>query len=333
MKIFKKKDREAERLKALVREKYGRIAKDAPAPGAPPSTPAKVSSCCCAPKAGPCCAPAPELSADTYYSEDIAGLKDAYGKLDGHVEEADLGLGCGLPTQHAGLAPGQTVVDLGSGAGNDVFIARAAVGETGRVIGIDMTSEMVAKARENAARRGFGNVEFRLGEIEALPVDAAAADVVVSNCVLNLVPDKTKAFAEIFRILKPGGRFCVSDIVLEGELPAELRRAAELYVGCVAGALERDRYLDIIRKAGFHRRRGQVLEAARSPRRGPARSHRRRGAGPLSRLRRGRPEPDGRRRTAPALRDGRPGPLPGATTLGPLGYNIKVETPKTERRP
>jgi SAM-dependent methyltransferase len=251
MKIFKKKDREAERLKALVREKYGRIAKDAPAPGAPPSTPAAVSSCCCAPKAGPCCAPAPELSADTYYSEDVAGLKDAYGKIEGHVEEADLGLGCGLPTQHAGLAPGQTVVDLGSGAGNDVFIARAAVGETGRVIGIDMTPEMVAKARENAARRGFGNVEFRLGEIEALPVDAAAADVVVSNCVLNLVPDKAKAFAEIFRILKPGGRFCVSDIVLEGELPAELRRAAELYVGCVAGALGRDRYLDVIHKTGF----------------------------------------------------------------------------------
>ena len=251
MKIFKKKDRDAERLKELVREKYGRIAKDAPAPGAAPSTPAAVSSCCCAPKAGPCCAPAPELSADTYYSEDVAGLKEAYEKMDGHVEEADLGLGCGLPTQFAGLAPGQTVVDLGSGAGNDVFIARASVGPAGRVIGVDMTPEMIAKARENAARRGFDNVEFRLGEIEALPVETASADVVVSNCVLNLVPDKAKAFAEIFRILKPGGRFCVSDIVLEGELPAGLRQAAELYVGCVAGALGRDEYIGIIRGAGF----------------------------------------------------------------------------------
>jgi arsenite methyltransferase len=251
MTIFKKKDRDAERLKALVRDKYGRIAKDAPAPGAAPSTPAVVSSCCAAPKAGPCCAPAPEPSAATYYSEDVAGLKDAYEKLDGHLDEADLGLGCGLPTQFAGLAPGQTVVDLGSGAGNDVFIARAAVGGTGRVIGVDMTPEMIAKARENAARRGFDNVEFRLGDIEALPVDPASADVVVSNCVLNLVPDKKRAFAEIFRVLKPGGRFCVSDIVLEGELPAELRRAAELYVGCVAGALGREDYVRIIRETGF----------------------------------------------------------------------------------
>lgn len=251
MKIFKKKDQEAERLKALVREKYGRIAKDAPAPGAAPSAPAAVSSCCCAPKAAPCCAPAPEPSAATYYSEDVAGLKDAYEKLDGHIEEADLGLGCGLPTQFAGLAPGQTVVDLGSGAGNDVFIARASVGPAGRVIGVDMTPEMIAKARENAARRGFDNVEFRQGEIEALPVESASADVVVSNCVLNLVPDKAKAFAEIFRVLKPGGRFCVSDIVLEGELPVELRHAAELYVGCVAGALDRDNYIGLIHKAGF----------------------------------------------------------------------------------
>jgi len=204
MSIFKKKnkDEESERLKELVREKYGRIAKDAPAPGqAPPQTP--PSCCCCSPAPSPCCAPAADPSASTYYAEDVAGLKDAYGKLDGHVEEADLGLGCGLPTEHAGLAPGQTVVDLGSGAGNDVFIARSVVGETGRVIGVDMTPEMIAKARENAARRGFRNVEFRLGDIETLPVDGASADVVVSNCVLNLVPDKRKAFAEIFRVLKP----------------------------------------------------------------------------------------------------------------------------------
>jgi arsenite methyltransferase len=249
MKIFHRKDKEAERLKELVRDKYGRIAKDAPAPGTVPARPA--SGCGCSPAAGPCCAPAPDPSAATYYGEDIIGIKGAYEKLDGHVEEADLGLGCGLPTEHAGLAPGQTVVDLGSGAGNDVFIARAAVGETGRVIGIDMTPEMIAKARENAERRGLRNVEFRLGDIESLPVDDASADVVVSNCVLNLVPDKKRAFAEIFRVLKPGGRFCISDIVLEGTLPRTLQEIAELYVGCVAGAVSREEYIGIIRKTGF----------------------------------------------------------------------------------
>jgi SAM-dependent methyltransferase len=217
-------------------------------PAKPAPTPC---SCCCTPTPAPCCAPAPDPSASTYYSQDVAGIKDAYEKLDGHVDEADLGLGCGLPTEHAGLGPGQTVVDLGSGAGNDVFIARSVVGETGRVIGIDMTPEMIAKARENAGRRGFTNVEFRLGDIEALPVEDASADVVVSNCVLNLVPDKKRAFAEIFRILKPGGRFCISDIVLKGKLPGKLQEVAELYVGCVAGALENDEYLAIIRKTGF----------------------------------------------------------------------------------
>lgn len=249
MKTITKKDKEAARLKELVREKYGRIAKDAPAPGTTPAKPAASTCGCCSPQASPCCAPEP--SAATYYAEDVAGIKDAYDKIEGHVAEADLGLGCGLPTRYAGLEPGQTVVDLGSGAGNDVFIARAAVGETGRVIGVDMTPEMIAKAKENAARRGFRNVEFRLGDIESLPVEDASADVVVSNCVLNLVPDKKRAFAEIFRILKPGGRFCVSDIVLKGDLPAKLRTAAELYVGCVAGALDREDYVGIIRQTGF----------------------------------------------------------------------------------
>jgi SAM-dependent methyltransferase len=253
MTILKKKDKEAERLKELVREKYGRIAMDAPAPGSVPTKPQAAPSCGCGgPKRpSPCCAPAPGPSAATYYAEDVAGIKDSYDRLDGHVEEADLGLGCGLPTEHAGLAPGQTVVDLGSGAGNDVFIARAAVGETGRVIGVDMTPEMIAKAKENAARRGLANVEFRLGDIESLPIEASTADVVVSNCVLNLVPDKTRAFAEIFRILKPGGRFCISDLVIEGTLPAKLREIAELYVGCVAGALSRQEYLGIIAQTGF----------------------------------------------------------------------------------
>ena len=244
------KEKESERLKELVREKYAQIAREAPKPGSPPA--ARAASPCCSPAASPCCcAPAAEPSVSTYYSEDIAGIKEAYEKLDGHMDEADLGLGCGLPTEHAGLAPGQTVVDLGSGAGNDVFIARSVVGDTGRVIGIDMTSEMIDKARANAERRGFKNVEFRLGDIEALPVDDAAADVVVSNCVLNLVPDKRLAFAEIFRVLKPGGRFCVSDIVIQGELPAKLRGVAELYVGCVAGALAADAYLGIINETGF----------------------------------------------------------------------------------
>ena len=232
----------SEKLKALVREKYGRIAADSPKSG---------SSCCCAPSS--CCGPsaaAPGLEA-LDFTGDVAGVREAYARLDGHDAEADLGLGCGLPTEHAGLAPGETVVDLGSGAGADAFIARAAVGETGRVIGVDLTPEMVARARANAARRGVSNVEFRLGDIEALPVDDASADVVVSNCVLNLVPDKRRAFAEIFRVLKPGGRFCVSDIVVEGGLPEGLRAAAELYVGCVAGALEAADYLAAIRGAGF----------------------------------------------------------------------------------
>jgi SAM-dependent methyltransferase len=244
------KEKESQRLKELVREKYGQIAREAPKPGDSPA--ARAASPCCGPAASPCCcAPATEPSVSTYYSEDVAGIKEAYEKLNGHMDEADLGLGCGLPTEHAGLAAGQTVVDLGSGAGNDVFIARSVVGETGRLIGVDMTPEMIGKARANAERRGFKNVEFRLGDIEALPVDAAAADVVVSNCVLNLVPDKRLAFAEIFRILKPGGRFCVSDIVLRGELPAKLQEVAELYVGCVAGALDAEEYLAIIREMGF----------------------------------------------------------------------------------
>ena len=251
MKSDKNKKKESERLKSLVREKYGRIAKEAPAPGQAPSKRAAESSCCGPSTPSPCCAPAAEPSASTYYGEDVAGIKEAYDKLDGHMDEADLGLGCGLPTEHAGLAPGQTVIDLGSGAGNDVFIARSVVGERGRVIGIDMTPEMIAKARANTGRLGFTNVEFRLGDIESLPVDDAAADVVVSNCVLNLVPDKRLAFAEIFRALKPGGRFCVSDIVLKGRLPEKLREAAELYVGCVAGALPFEEYLGIIQETGF----------------------------------------------------------------------------------
>jgi SAM-dependent methyltransferase len=167
------------------------------------------------------------------------------------VAEADLGLGCGVPTRHAALRPGETVLDLGCGAGNDCFVARHEVGETGRVLGVDMTPEMIAKARANAEKLGFANVEFRLGEIEHLPVESGTIDCVISNCVLNLVPDKARAFAEIARVLKPGGRLCVSDIVATGPLPEAVRDAAGLYVGCIAGALPQDAYLALVAAAGL----------------------------------------------------------------------------------
>ena len=178
-------------------------------------------------------------------------MQDEYDHLDGYVADADLGLGCGLPTEHAGIKKGDTVLDLGSGAGNDVFVARAIVGNEGKVIGLDMTEEMIDKAKKNNAKLGYKNVEFHLGDIEQMPFDNNIIDVVVSNCVLNLVPDKKKAFAEIYRILKPGAHFCVSDIVLKGELPAGLKKSAEMYAGCVAGALQQDEYLSIIKETGF----------------------------------------------------------------------------------
>ncbi len=178
-------------------------------------------------------------------------LGDEYNHLNGYVADADLGLGCGLPTEYAGIKNGDTVVDLGSGAGNDVFVARALVGVNGKVIGVDMTDEMIEKANSNNQKMGFENVFFKLGDIENIPLEDSSADVVVSNCVLNLVPDKTKAFSEIYRILKPGGHFCVSDIVLKGELPVKLKRSAEMYAGCVAGAIQQDEYLKIISDTGF----------------------------------------------------------------------------------
>ncbi|MCL6098995.1 MAG: arsenite methyltransferase [Bacteroidetes bacterium] len=182
---------------------------------------------------------------------DYSIMKDEYNGLDGYVAEADLNLGCGLPTQYARIKKGDTVVDLGSGAGNDVFVARAIVGDSGRVIGVDMTEEMIDKANRNNEKLGYKNVEFRLGEIENMPLENSVADVVVSNCVLNLVPNKEKAFAEIYRIIKNGGRFCVSDIVIKGELPENLKKSAEMYAGCVAGAVQQEEYLQIIKNAGF----------------------------------------------------------------------------------
>jgi arsenite methyltransferase len=178
-------------------------------------------------------------------------LNEDYSRLEGYVKDADLGLGCGIPLDAADLRPGHTVVDLGSGAGNDAFIARRAVGETGKVIGVDMTADMIKKARANAVQTGYANVEFRLGELEALPVGGASVDRVISNCVLNLVPDKAQAFREMHRILKTGGKFGISDVVLEGDFPEELRAAAELYVGCVSGAMRKQDYLESLRQAGF----------------------------------------------------------------------------------
>jgi len=217
-----------EKLKQMVKEKYREIAES--------------SSSCCGPTS--CCGTDNKVI-------DYSILQDDYSGLEGYVADADLGLGCGLPTEHAGIKKGDTVVDLGSGAGNDVFVARAIVGEQGKVIGIDFTQEMIDKANENNRKLGYENVEFHLGEIENIPIENDIADVVVSNCVLNLVPDKEKAFAEMYRIIKPDGHFCVSDIVLKGELPNELKKSAEMYAGCVSGAIQQDDYLEIINNAGF----------------------------------------------------------------------------------
>ncbi len=183
--------------------------------------------------------------------ENYTVMQDDYTGLEGHVEEADLGLGCGIPTEYAGIEYGDTVVDLGCGAGNDVFVARQLTGENGRVIGIDFAEEMLTKAKQNREKLGYRNVEFYISDIEELLLDTETSDVVISNCVLNLVPDKEKAFGEIYRILKPEGHFCVSDIVLEGELPEPLKESAEMYAGCVSGAIQKEDYLHVIRKAGF----------------------------------------------------------------------------------
>lgn len=216
-------------LKEVVKEKYGQIAK----------------------KSGSCCGPTSCCGTNDNKIVGYTIMQDEYDHLEGYVADADLGLGCGLPTEFAAIKKGDVVVDLGSGAGNDVFVARAITGDEGKVIGIDMTEEMIDKANANNARLGFNNVEFHLGEIEAMPLEDALADVVVSNCVLNLVPNKQKAFSEIYRILKPGGHFCVSDIVIKGELPEQLKRSAEMYAGCVAGAIQQKDYLNIISATGF----------------------------------------------------------------------------------
>ncbi len=231
----------AEQIKETVRRKYGAIADQSTV------DPAEEAGCGCGPTS--CCGP------DGRGTGMDAGvpivMAQDYQELNGYVADADLGLGCGLPTQFAQIKPGDTVVDLGSGAGNDCFVARAETGEGGRVIGLDMTPAMIDRARRNAKALGYTNVEFVYGDIEDIPLPEHLADVVVSNCVMNLVPDKAKAFAETFRILKPGGHFSISDIVLKGELPEELQRDAELYVGCVSGAIQKEAYLQIVKDSGF----------------------------------------------------------------------------------
>ncbi|MGE5680444.1 MAG: arsenite methyltransferase [Bacillota bacterium] len=229
-------------IKEVVKEKYGQIATQSEK---------SKSSCCCG--GGESSSEPISISCCGGSSDDVnyTIMSDEYTKLQGYVAEADLNLGCGMPTQFAAIKEGDTVVDLGSGAGNDVFVARSIAGDTGKVIGIDMTPEMIAKANRNKEKLGFTNVEFFLGEIEGIPLENDLADVVVSNCVLNLVPDKDKAFSEMYRIIKPGGHFCVSDIVLKGELPEALSKSAAMYAGCVAGALQQEEYLDKINKAGF----------------------------------------------------------------------------------
>ena len=178
-------------------------------------------------------------------------MSDSYKNITGYAPDADMGLGCGLPTQFAQIKEGDTVIDLGSGAGNDCFVARAEAGETGRIIGIDFSPAMVEKARINAKNNGFDNIEFLQGDIENMPITNNTADVIVSNCVLNLVPNKTAVFSEIFRVLKFGGHFSISDIVLTGDLPQKIKSAAEMYAGCVASAINKADYMGFINKAGF----------------------------------------------------------------------------------
>ena len=217
-----------EQLKEIVRKKYSEIALQ--------DKETNMSSCC---GAGGC-------STEVYNI-----MSEDYTTLNGYNADADLGLGCGLPTQYAQIKKGDVVVDLGSGAGNDCFIARHETGETGKVIGIDFTPAMIDKARSNAEVRGFNNVEFRQGDIESMPITANTADVIVSNCVLNLVPNKDAVIKDIYRVLKPGGYFSISDVVLVGALPEGLRKDAEMYAGCVSGAIQKEVYMELIHANGF----------------------------------------------------------------------------------
>jgi ubiquinone/menaquinone biosynthesis C-methylase UbiE len=222
-------------IKEVVKNKYGKIAEST------------INTGCCA-------------SCGCSETTDYSSFNDTYENMSGYVEEADLGLGCGLPTEFADIQAGDVVVDLGSGAGVDAFVARSLVGETGNVIGIDITPEMVQLAEQNTSKHGFTNVKFLLGDIEDIPLPEQTADVVISNCVLNLVPNKHRAFSEIYRILKPGAHFCISDVVIQGILPPPLKESAELYAGCVAGALQKDEYLEIVKAIGFREIRQRKIK-------------------------------------------------------------------------
>jgi len=215
-------------IKEIVKDKYSQIAQQ--------SKKENETSCC---GSGGCC------------DVDYTIFRENYEKLEGYNPDADLGLGCGIPTQFAQITKGDTVLDLGSGAGNDCFVARAIVGEYGRVLGLDFSDAMLEKARENVKKLGFTNVEFFKGDIEEMPIPSDTIDVVVSNCVLNLVPDKKKAFTEIYRVLKQGGHFSISDVVLKGALSKGLKDDAVMYAGCVAGAIQKDEYIEIIKHTGF----------------------------------------------------------------------------------
>lgn len=217
-----------ETIKQYIKDKYTAIALN---------DNSQVTSCC----ESSCC------GAEQNYTV----FSESYSHIEGYTPDADLSLGCGLPTEFAMIAKGNTVLDLGSGAGNDCFVARAQVGEEGYVAGIDFSSAMVAKARINATKLGYTNVDFIEGDIEKIPVNSSVVDVVISNCVLNLVPDKAKAFGEIYRVLKHGGHFCVSDVVVKGELPAKMKSDAEMHAGCISGALQQNEYIDLIKSAGF----------------------------------------------------------------------------------
>lgn len=218
-----------EDLKLIVKDKYGEIASQ--------SKMQNQSSCC---GSTSCC----DQTDYSIFSED-------YQNLEGYNADADLSLGCGIPTEFAAIKKGHHVLDLGSGAGNDCFVTRTLVGETGKVTGLDFTDAMLEKANQNLSKTGFNNIEFIKGDIEQIPLPDNNIDVIISNCVLNLVPDKQKAFSEIYRVLKPGGHFCISDVVLRGRLPEKLKGAAEMYAGCVSGAIEKDTYLKIIDQLGF----------------------------------------------------------------------------------
>lgn len=222
---------ESEELKDVIKQRYSKIVQQN-----------ETSEFACGCSSG-CC------SGET--KEEYSNFADDYTQVEGYEKDADLGLGCGLPTQYAGIERGHHVLDLGSGAGNDCFVARAIVGEEGKVAGIDFTDAMLIKARENAAKLGYTNVEFIKGDIENMPISDNSFDVIVSNCVLNLVPDKDKAFTEMMRVLKHGGHFCVSDVVVKGTLPESVLRDAELYAGCISGALPWDEYIDLIKRHGF----------------------------------------------------------------------------------